>query len=227
MYETNRLAGVDEGWWNPDFVLHREISRFLPAGPVARVLDYGAGNSPYRNRISCEAYITADITQNVRRDIDHLVRPGERLDLPDASFDLVLLLDVLEHVRDPGFVVGEVRRLLRKNGRAIVSLPFLYREHETPNDYARLTAFGAQELMARSGGTILRMKKVGNALYTLYTLFLERAILNGEHSELGAVGRAVNKLAIAALPILRPVLAVPPSERAGVYHHLLLDVSFP
>lgn len=227
MYETNRLAGIDEGCWNPDCVLHQEIARFLPTGPVAHVLDYGAGNSPYRNRILCEAYVTADITQNVRGDIDHIIRPGERLEFPDASFDLVLLLDVLEHVRDPGFVVDEVRRLLRKNGRVIVSLPFLYREHETPNDYIRLTAFGAQELMARSGGTILRMKKVGNALYTLYTLFLERAIVNGEHSELGMVGRVANKFAIAVLPILRPVLAAPPSERAGVYHHLLLDVTFP
>jgi len=226
MYETNRLTGVDEGWWNPDFVLHREIARFLPTSHVSRVLDYGAGNSPYRHRISCDAYVTVDVTQNVRRDIDHIMS-GERLDLSDASFDLVLLLDVLEHVRDPGFVVGEVRRLLRKNGRVIVSLPFLYREHETPNDYTRLTAFGAQELMARNGGTILKMKKVGNALYTLYTLFLERAIVNGERSELGVVGRVINKFAIVALPILRPILAAPPSERAGVYHHLLLDVIFP
>jgi hypothetical protein len=71
------------------------------------------------------------------------------------------------------------------------------------------------------------MKKVGNALYTLYMLFLERAIVKGERSELGMVGRVVNKFAIETLPILWPVLAMPPSERTGVYHYLLLDVSFP
>lgn len=227
MYEAKRLTAVHDGLWNPDFVVHREIAKFLPSGHFACVLDYGAGNSPYRGYVSCDKYIKADITQNTRHDIDHVIQPGTKLNIPDATFDLVLLLDVLEHVRDPAFVVGEVRRLLKKNGRAVVSLPFLYREHETPYDFVRLTAFGAQELFSRNGGKVLKMRKVGNVYYTLFTLFLERAIVNGERSELGFMGRVANKCAIALLPILRPGLSSPPSENAGVYHHLLLDVVFP
>ncbi|MEQ1794864.1 MAG: methyltransferase domain-containing protein [Nitrospira sp.] len=227
MYEANRLSAVDDGLWNPDFVLHREIANFLPSGHFASVLDYGAGNSPYRERISCDRYVKADVTQNVRGDIDYVIQPGTKLPVPDSTFDLVLLLDVLEHVRDPAFVVGEVRRLLKPNGRAVVSLPFLYREHETPHDFLRLTAFGAQELFKGNGAEVLKIRKVGNAYYALFTLFLERAIVNGERSELGFMGRVVNKCAIALLPILRPALSVPPPENAGVYHHLLLDVAFP
>lgn len=121
----------------------------------------------------------------------------------------------------------EVRRFLKNNGRIVLSLPFQCREHETPYDFMRLTAFGVQDLLARHDARILNMRKVGNSYYTLFTLFLERGIVNGERSELGLVGRAVNKCAVALLPILRPVFSRPPSDQAGVYHHLLVDAVFP
>jgi SAM-dependent methyltransferase len=227
MYEADRLRSVQDDGWNPDFVLHREITKFLPGEHFACVLDYGAGNSPYRDRISCDRYVKADVTQNIQRDIDYVFEPGARLTIPDATFDLVLLLDVLEHVREPAFVLGEIRRLLKKGGRLVVSLPFLYREHETPCDFMRLTAFGVQDLLARHDARILNMQKVGNSYYTLYTLFLERGIVNGERNELGLVGRVVNKCAVALLPILKPIFSRPPSNHAGVYHHLLVDAVFP
>jgi SAM-dependent methyltransferase len=227
MYEVERLRADHDDRWNPDFVLHREIAKFLPPDHFACVLDYGAGNSPYRDHISCDRYVKADITQNIRQDIDYVIEPGARLTIPDATFDLVLLLDVLEHVRDPACVLGEVRRLLKKNGRLVVSLPFLYREHETPYDFMRLTAFGLQDLLARHDARILSLRKVGNSYYTLYTLFLERGIVNGERSELGLAGRVVNKCAVALLPVLRPLFSRPPSDQAGVYHHLLVDAVFP
>ena len=44
---------------------------------------------------------------------------GERLDLPDASADLVVATLVLCTVRDPAAVLGEVRRVLRPGGRFV------------------------------------------------------------------------------------------------------------
>lgn len=43
--------------------------------------------------------------------------------LEDASFDLVLCLDVLEHLVDPWSALRRAHRLLRPGGRVIVSLP--------------------------------------------------------------------------------------------------------
>ena len=42
---------------------------------------------------------------------------------PDASWDWVLLLDVLEHLVDPALALVEVRRLLRPGGRVLLNLP--------------------------------------------------------------------------------------------------------
>ena len=47
----------------------------------------------------------------------------EPLPFEDATFDGVVLKDLLEHVRDPVAVVREVRRVLRPGGRVFASSP--------------------------------------------------------------------------------------------------------
>lgn len=226
MYESNRLTDQRSNKGSPDSIVFDQIVEFLPAQHFESVLDYGAGNSPYQAYVSCDRYAKADITQNAAGDIDLLIHPGKRLDVAEASFDLILLLDVLEHVPYPLFVLEEMRRLIKPGGTLIVSIPFIYREHETPNDYCRYTRFGAERLIEDNGGRIARMEKVGNAYYTLLTLFLERAISNGERSTLRLAGRIMNRIVRWVFPLFRPIFANKPSIDAGCYHHLLMEIRF-
>ena len=46
-----------------------------------------------------------------------------RLPWPDACWDWILMLDVLEHLVDPAQALLEARRLLRPGGRLLVNLP--------------------------------------------------------------------------------------------------------
>jgi SAM-dependent methyltransferase len=218
-FSGGRLPGMDD-------LMQTQIAAFLPAEHVGSVLDYGAGNSPYRRFVSCDRYITADVGQNLACDIDHLIVPGEPLPFAAGAFDLVLLLDVLEHVSDPVFVLREIRRVLAPSGRLIISLPFLYREHETPNDFVRYTVFGVRELVTRQQGSLVRVRKAGNVYYTLLSIFLERGVSNGERIRLGVTGRIVNRALRTLVPMLAPLLRRPPRSDDGIYHHLLLEVSF-
>jgi len=53
------------------------------------------------------------------------LRASAEVQLPfcDGAFDAVLLLDVIEHLRGRVFVLKEIRRILRRNGRLFLSAP--------------------------------------------------------------------------------------------------------
>ncbi len=53
----------------------------------------------------------------------------EALTFDDASFDFIICLEVLEHVRNPRQAVAEIHRVLRPGGRVVVTTPFLYGYH--------------------------------------------------------------------------------------------------
>lgn len=56
-------------------------------------------------------------------EIDFQVAPLERIPHPDESFDVVVCLDVLEHVSDDGTAVEELFRVLRPGGTLILTTP--------------------------------------------------------------------------------------------------------
>jgi SAM-dependent methyltransferase len=47
----------------------------------------------------------------------------EELDIPDAAFDAVLLLNVIEHLSDPPDVLGKIRRMLPPGGALLLRHP--------------------------------------------------------------------------------------------------------
>jgi 2-polyprenyl-6-hydroxyphenyl methylase / 3-demethylubiquinone-9 3-methyltransferase len=48
--------------------------------------------------------------------IDYRVGTGERLPVAENAVDIVVCVDVLEHVRDLDAVIGEIRRVLKPGG---------------------------------------------------------------------------------------------------------------
>ncbi len=60
-------------------------------------------------------------------DVDHGIRSEslESLTFPDASFDLFITQDVLEHIFDPEAAFREIARVLRPGGAHIFSVPLV------------------------------------------------------------------------------------------------------
>lgn len=54
---------------------------------------------------------------------DVVVDEGEAYPFSDDEFDTVICSEVLEHLDDPGFVVGEMKRVVKPDGKLLFSIP--------------------------------------------------------------------------------------------------------
>ena len=68
--------------------------------------------------------------------------------LADASFDVVVTTDVLEHLERPWRAAGEIGRILRPGGVAVVHTPFSWAGSPRRDDYWRFSAAGLRSLFA-------------------------------------------------------------------------------
>jgi SAM-dependent methyltransferase len=97
------------------------------------VLDVGCGHMPYYPLFANIAtdYVGTDVTPDAGPRIRY-VCPVERLSVPDASFDLVICTQVLEHVRRPEEALAEIGRVLRPGGHAFISTHGVWPFHPYP-----------------------------------------------------------------------------------------------
>jgi len=99
-----------------------------------RLLDIGCWNGGFLENVReaglnrevegvdlVEAGVAAAVKRGLSARVVDLNR--EPLPFPDAHFDGISLLAVLEHVFDPYFTLGEVRRVLRPGGELVVDVP--------------------------------------------------------------------------------------------------------
>jgi SAM-dependent methyltransferase len=69
------------------------------------------------------------------------------IDLADGSVGTALVLDTLEHVREPQRAMRELHRVLGQDGVLVVSTVMDYPIHQAPEDYWRFTPQGLAALL--------------------------------------------------------------------------------
>ena len=74
----------------------------------------------------------------------------DAIPVEDASFDLVLCLQVLEHVPDPAAAIRELRRVVRPGGRVLLTTHGVYPYHPNPEDLWRWTHEGLEHCSAQT-----------------------------------------------------------------------------
>lgn len=110
---------------------HYYASRLVGTGQ--RVLEIGCSDGAFGRELSdagnrvvgadCEPNVTGDAGYEnvIRADLERGLGPLSRM--AGDQFDRVLLLDRLEHLREPGNLLEDCRRLLAARGKLIVSVP--------------------------------------------------------------------------------------------------------
>ncbi len=125
------------------------------------VLDVGCGRQPYREFIPAARYVGLEVdTPRTRASFSaDAYYDGRTLPFPDASFDAVLCSQVFEHVFAPAEFLAEIRRVLRPGGRLLLTVPFVWDEHEQPHDFARYSSFGLRALLEQAGFAVAAQRK--------------------------------------------------------------------
>ena len=100
-------------------------------GEPVSALDLGCGDGRLTAELRAGELVAADVSreaigragERLPRARTVLLEPDEPLPFDDASFDLVLCAETIEHVRDVQLLLSEARRVLRPGGRLAVTTP--------------------------------------------------------------------------------------------------------
>ncbi len=139
-----------------NYLIHRINSqiaeKFLYKG---RVIDLGCGTAPYKETIlkTADEYIGVDweISLHDKANVDVIADLSERLPFDDNYADIVVSFQVMEHLPEPHFFLSECFRILKQNGRLLLTVPFMWHIHEEPHDFFRYTRYGLRHLLAKAG----------------------------------------------------------------------------
>lgn len=140
---------------------------------AGKTLDIGCGQKPYQNLFkNATQYLGLEIDspQNrIRKNADFFY-DGKHMPFTNQSFDSVICNEVLEHVFNPNDFLQEIHRILRGGGKMLLTLPFVWDEHEQPYDYARYSSFGIKHLLEQNGFKILKLEKTNDGLEVIFAL---------------------------------------------------------
>ncbi|WP_280154581.1 class I SAM-dependent methyltransferase [Piscinibacter sp. XHJ-5] len=172
--------GLLGAFLNPFFLARRVLWREIAAagrelhGPL---LDVGCGTKPYRTLFATDSYVGLDIDSETARlrGIADAYYDGHRFPFQNSQFRAVLCNQVLEHVFNPAEFVGEIHRVLDRGGRLLLTVPFVWDEHEQPYDYARYSSFGLKALLEQHGFRVLSHRKLladASMLFQLVNAYL-------------------------------------------------------
>ena len=146
----------------------------IPAG--GRILDAGAGEQRFRKLCSHLKYVAQDFGQYDGKGDARALQTGSwvqtGLDIvsditaipePDASFDAVMCVEVLEHLPNPKLAITEFARLLCSGGHLVLTAPFCSLTHFAP--YHFCTGFNRyfyEYHLPAAGFEILELTSNGN-----------------------------------------------------------------
>ena len=155
------------GLVNPFFINRKLLAETIESEAQhlhGKILDYGCGSKPYKSLFRFYDYIGIDIENaghpHTNEDID-LFFDGKTIPFEDGTFDSCFSSEVLEHVFDIDKSLAEIKRVLRPNGKILITTPFVWDEHEAPHDFCRYSSFGLKEIIERNGFRVIKQKKNG------------------------------------------------------------------
>lgn len=173
-----QMAQLDSRhWW---FTARRRIldgviERVVRPPKGARILELGAGTGHNLTMLSRFGEVEASELDPVARELasERLGRPVVEAALPDlsmfpaASYDLIALLDVLEHVTDDKGSLAAINERLKPGGALLLTVPinpWMWSAHDVAHHHHRRYRKGEIRTLAEQAGFDIELLSPFNSL---------------------------------------------------------------
>jgi SAM-dependent methyltransferase len=174
----------DKHWWfaSRTRAILAYLDRFVGLGRGRRVLDVGCGAGNMMHHLAHYGAVVG-VDNNPKplevareRGLDVRQGSGDGLPFGAGEFDLVSLLDTVEHVPAEGQVFSECHRVLKPRGKLLVTVPafmFLWSKNDVINMHQR--RYTVPELRAKleaHGFNVLRISYNNFFIFPVAALFI-------------------------------------------------------
>lgn len=201
----------DNHWWfaGRRNVIDAAIRDIIKPAPRATILDVGCGtggNLSLLSRFGQVSGLEMDagaVEAAQRRGLGYIHTgkiPG-RLSFEENSFDLITMLDVLEHIENDSEAIGYLRRFLKPGGSFLITVPafsFLWSSHDTLHHHCRrYHKLQLEKKLAAAGLDVTYSSYFNTWLFPL--ILMVRMIksglkINTDHGDLGMLPAPFNRL---------------------------------
>lgn len=137
-----------------------------------KTLDVGCGQKPYEKICHSSEYIGLEIDtpKNKKLKKADYFYDGKIFPFNNSEFDSIIISQVFEHVFNPEEFLSKVNRVLKMGGVMLITVPFLWDEHEQPFDYGRYSSFGLKFILEKSGFEVVESYKSVNDIRVIFQL---------------------------------------------------------
>jgi ubiquinone/menaquinone biosynthesis C-methylase UbiE len=240
MHEYERMYRLEDSYWwfvgRHDLVLTFLHKTFGPPPNTLRILDIGCGTGAMSQKMTAWGEVTsADFSPLAldfcRRRRLTRVCEADAMDLPfeDDLFDVIVALDILEHLPDDCAAMREFHRVLRPGGYVVATVPAyesLWSSHDVALMHFR--RYVAGEVRDRFVAAGMQIRKLSYAMTLLFpVVWLVRRFtalrekrqsdaLRTPTASLVAVPGLANRLLVGLLRLENRVIGCLPALPFGV-----------
>lgn len=141
--------GPDKGtaWRKSNWKFLNGFVKGLPSN--AKILDVGAGHGDFADIFEGRQNYSLDIVPYP--EVDLVADLGEVNPFKNGAFDVVVLMNVLEHVYESRNLLKSIARIVAPGGSVVITVPFLLKVHQAPFDFARYTPYFIEKMATDAG----------------------------------------------------------------------------
>ena len=222
---------IPEIIWNPIFIginkMTNAVKKIILNTNIQnehKWVDIGCGLRPYEKYFPKGCYVGVDVetsgAKNLMKSPDFYY-DGINLPFDSVSVDGVICTQVLEHVPNARLIIMEISRIIKSNGELILTIPFVWEEHEIPFDFSRFSSYGITELLNSNEFEIQQIVKDTGSIESI-AILLNVYIVNNLIPKIPGIGFIINILFCFPIQIIATLLQRILPDKNRLYLNLIV-----